>query len=193
MGSILMPTKPPPWGRKNHTNTKSEPKSNATTGSSSHKQDTRQLVTCEFQSSTSKPDKEVHFRYSRFNSESNHRHKIQQRYVAPCYSTPSRMPCWPWDKYCTHLLKPSIKLGAKLTGQQNIPRRRNAPPLHLTQILITLCRGGTRRCRLAKPTHTKSEPKSNATTGNSSDKQDTRQLVTCEFQGSTSKPDKEVH
>merc|ERR1711997_757549 len=83
MGSILMPTKPPPWGRKNHTNTKSEPKSNATTGSSSHKQDTRQLVTCEFQSSTSKPDKEVHFRYSRRNSESDHRHKIQQRYVAP--------------------------------------------------------------------------------------------------------------
>ena len=65
------------------THTKSEPKSNATTGNSSYKQDTRQLVTCEFQSSTSKPDKEVHFRYSRHNSESDHRHKIQQRYVAP--------------------------------------------------------------------------------------------------------------
>ena len=61
--SILMPTKPPPWGRK-PTHTKSELKSNAATGNSSHKQDTRQLVTCEFQSSTSKPDKEVHFRYS---------------------------------------------------------------------------------------------------------------------------------
>ena len=70
-------------GQKDHTHTKSEPKSNATTGNSSHKQDTRQLVTCEFQSSTSKPDKEVHFRYSRRNSESDHRHKIQQRYVAP--------------------------------------------------------------------------------------------------------------
>ena len=58
--SILMPTKPPPWGRKT-THTKSELKSNAATGNSSHKQDTRQLVTCEFQSSTSKPDKEVHF------------------------------------------------------------------------------------------------------------------------------------
>ena len=80
--SILMPTKPPPWGRKT-THTKSELKSNAATGNSSHKQDTRQLVTCEFQSSTSKPDKEVHFRYSRHNSESDHRHKIQQRYVAP--------------------------------------------------------------------------------------------------------------
>ena len=54
-------------GQKDHTHTKSEPKSNATTGNSSHKQDTRQLVTCEFQSSTSKPDKEVHFRYSRRN------------------------------------------------------------------------------------------------------------------------------
>ena len=79
---ILMPTKPPPWGRKT-THTKSELKSNAATGNSSHKQDTRQLVTCEFQSSTSKPDKEVHFRYSHRDSESDRRHKIQQRYVAP--------------------------------------------------------------------------------------------------------------
>ena len=76
----------------------------------------------------------------------------------------------------------------KADGTATIPR-----PLHLTQILITLCRGGTRRCRLAKPTHTKSEPKSNATTGNSSYKQDTRQLVACELQNSTSKPDREVH
>ena len=75
--SILMPTKPPPWGRKT-THTKSELKSNAATGNSSHKQDTRQLVTCEFQSSTSKPDKEVHFRYSRRNSESDHRHKFSK-------------------------------------------------------------------------------------------------------------------
>ena len=78
---ILMPTKPPPWGRKT-THTKSELKPNAATGNSSHKQDTRQLVTCEFQSSTSKSDKEVHFHYSRHNSESNHRHNIPQRFVA---------------------------------------------------------------------------------------------------------------
>ena len=57
--------------------TKSEPKSNATPGNSSYKQDVRQLVTCEFQSSASKPDKEVHFRYSCRNSESDHRHNIR--------------------------------------------------------------------------------------------------------------------
>ena len=98
--SILMPTKPPPWGRKT-THTKSELKPNAATGNSSHKQDTRQLVTCEFQSSTSKPDKEVHFRYSQ---------RPQTQNSAKVRGT----------------INPSIKFGAKLTGQQHPKKTQRA-------------------------------------------------------------------
>ena len=50
--------------------------------------------------------------------QSDHRHNIQQKVRGT-------------------KLDPNIKFGAKLKGQQPIPRRRNAPPLHLTQILIT--------------------------------------------------------
>ena len=51
---------------------------------------------------------------------------------------------WKWQCYHANKVNPNIKLGAKLTGQQPIPRRRNAPPLHLTG----------RRCRMAKTTQT---------------------------------------
>ena len=57
------------WSNQKPTHTKREPYSNVTTGNSSDKKDTRQLVICEFRGSTDKPDGKVHFRYSGHNSE----------------------------------------------------------------------------------------------------------------------------
>ena len=93
-----------------------------------------------------------------------------------------------FSKGTWHQIKPQYKIRGKADGTATIPRRRNARHHYI----LPKSSPRTRRCRLAKPTHTKSEPKSNATTGNSSYKQDTCQLVTCKFQSSTGKPDKEV-
>ena len=85
------------WSNQKPTHTKREPYSNVTTGNSSDKKDTRQLVICEFRGSTNKPDGKVHFRYSSHNSErpqTQHSAKIRDNKV-----------------------NPSIKPGAKLTGQ----------------------------------------------------------------------------
>ena len=61
------------------------------------KKDTRQLVICEFRGSTNKPDGKVHFRYSSHNSE-----RPQTQHSA---------------KVRGNKVNPSIKPGAKLTGQ----------------------------------------------------------------------------
>ena len=71
--------------------------SGVTTGNSSDKKDARQLVICEFRGSTDKPDGKVHFRYSGHNSE-----RPQTQHSA---------------KVRGNKVNPSIKPGAKLTGQ----------------------------------------------------------------------------
>ena len=68
------------------------------------------------------PDKEVHFRYSHRNSESDHRHNIQQRYVAPKAHTNHKLLGTNQPDKEVHLERPQTQHSAKGTWHQIRPQ-----------------------------------------------------------------------